>query len=163
DYVAPSLDTTILASAQLLWSLASTPGAYDALRDTPDLSGSAVNEAVRLASPIRGFSRYAQTDYDTEDGSVPAGSRVLVLYASANWDERHFVEPDTFQVDRNPRDHVGWGHGVHTCAGMHLARAEMLALLKAMTRHVDRLDVSNAEPIMNNVLQGFASFDATFH
>lgn len=55
DYVAPALDTTILATGHMLWRLAVTPGAYDALRAEPELVPSVVNEAVRLASPIRGF------------------------------------------------------------------------------------------------------------
>ena len=160
DYVAPSLDTTILASAQLLWSLATTPGAFDQLKADPDLVGSAVNEAVRLASPIRAFTRFADTDYVTDDGTIPAGARVAVMYASANWDERHYPEPLEYQIDRNPRDHVGWGHGSHSCAGMHLARSEMEALCGALIAHASVIEVSKSERILNNVLQGFSSFRA---
>lgn len=162
DYTAPSLDTTILASAHMLWRLGETPGAFDALKENPDLIPSAVNESVRLASPIRGFTRFAQSEYETEDGVIPSGARVAVLYASANWDERHYENADAFQVDRNPRDHVGWGHGAHTCAGMHLARLEMEALLRALVRHVKSIETEEPIPIMNNVLQGFASLPVRF-
>lgn len=163
DYTAPSLDTTILASAHMLWRLGVTPGAYDALKENSDLIPSAVNESVRLASPIRGFTRFAQSDYATEYGSIPAGARVAVLYASANWDERHYDDADEFRIDRNPRDHVGWGHGAHSCAGMHLARLEMEALLRALVRHVRSIEFEEPTPIMNNVLQGFERLPAKFH
>ncbi|MEL7029484.1 MAG: cytochrome P450 [Pseudomonadota bacterium] len=163
DYTAPSLDTTILASAHMLWRLGATPGAYDALKDDPGLIPSAVNESVRLASPIRGFTRFAQSDYDSDVGVIPAGSRVAVLYASANWDETHYENADQFRIDRNPRDHVGWGHGVHTCAGMHLARLEMEALLRALVRHVKAIEVGDPTPMANNVLQGFAALPTSFH
>ncbi|MEO0580343.1 MAG: cytochrome P450, partial [Pseudomonadota bacterium] len=140
DYVAPSLDTTILASAQMLWRLASTDGAFDTLRSNPDLVPSVVNESVRLASPIREFTRYAASDYEADGLTIPAGGRAAMLYASANWDERHYADADQFQVDRNPRDHLGWGHGAHTCAGMHLARLEMEALARALIRHVKKIE-----------------------
>lgn len=159
DYVAPSLDTTILASAQLLWSLGTTPGAFDQLKADPSLITSAVNEAVRLGSPIRAFTRFADTDYVTDYGTIPAGSRVSVMYASANWDERHYQTPQDYQIDRNPRDHVGWGHGAHSCAGMHLARAEMEALCRALIAHATSIEVAKPERILNNVLQGFSAFE----
>ncbi|MEM6832509.1 MAG: cytochrome P450 [Pseudomonadota bacterium] len=163
DYTAPSLDTTILASAHMLWRLGVTPGAYDALKEDPSLIPGVVNESVRLASPIRGFTRYAQAAYESEHGTIPAGARVAVLYASANWDDMHYNDADAFDVYRNPRDHVGWGHGPHICAGMHLARLEMEALLRALLNHVESINVEHPTPITNNVLQGFAALPTTFH
>jgi cytochrome P450 len=163
DYVAPALDTTILATGHMLWCLATTPGAYDALCAEPDLIPSAVNEAVRLASPIRGFTRYAAADVELASTMIPKGSRALILFASANRDERHYPNPDDFDIRRNPRDHVGWGHGTHTCAGMHLARLEMEILLASLVRQVARIEVGAPAPIRNNVLQGFEKLPAVFH
>ncbi|MEO1080246.1 MAG: cytochrome P450 [Pseudomonadota bacterium] len=163
DYVAPSLDTTILATAHMLWRLGSTSGAFAALKADSALVESVVTESVRLASPIRCFTRLAQSDFGIEGSVLPAGSRAAVLYASANWDERHFPNAEEFRVDRNPRDQLGWGHGVHTCAGMHLARLEMESLLRSMIRHVDVIEVGEPEPLMNNILQGFAALPASLH
>lgn len=162
DYTAPALDTTILASAEMLWRLGTTAGAFDRIKADPDLIPGVIHEVVRLASPIRAFTRYVDSDYETDAGTIPAGSRVALLYASANYDDGHYDNPTEFVVNRNPRDHVGWGHGVHTCAGMHLARLEMESLLKAMVKHVERIEVSAPERIMNNVLQGYESFRARF-
>jgi cytochrome P450 len=162
DYVGPALDTTILATGHMLWRLATTPGAYEALRSDPGLIPGVVNESVRIASPIRGFTRHAAVDYLVGDMVIPRGDRVLILFASANRDERHYPDPDTFDARRNPRDHVGWGHGAHTCAGMHLARLEMEVLLQALVNGVARLETDAPTPIWNNVLQGFATLPARF-
>lgn len=122
-----------------------------------------INEVVRLASPIRGFTRSVAEDYQVGDITIPRGERVLVLFASANHDERHYEDPSRFDVHRNPRDHVGWGHGAHTCVGMHLARLEMEVLLRGLLDHVERLAVASPTPIQNNVLQGFKALPARFH
>ncbi|HEY2070353.1 MAG TPA: cytochrome P450 [Rhizomicrobium sp.] len=163
DYVGPALDTTILATGHMIWRLATTPGAYETLRADPGLIPGVVNESVRLASPIRGFTRYAAADYDADGTIVPQGSRVLVLYASANWDERHYPDPGRFDVARNPRDHVGWGHGAHTCAGLHLARLEMEVLLRSLVACVARIETGEPTLAWNNVLQGFKMLPTRFH
>ncbi|MEL7043110.1 MAG: cytochrome P450 [Pseudomonadota bacterium] len=162
DYVAPALDTTILASAHMLWRLGTTPGAFVHLKDDPSLVLSLVNESVRLASPIREFTRFATADFVSDAGTIPTGERVAMLYASANWDERHYPNADQFQIDRNPRDHIGWGHGQHSCAGMHLARMEMEALAHAMIKHLRSIETGPPTVILNNVLQGFAALPSRF-
>ena len=155
DYVAPSLDTTILATSHMLWELGRSPEQFNRLKDNPALISSMVSESVRLASPIRSFTRFCIKDYATDHGTIPEGTRVAILYASANWDERHYPAPLAFQVDRNPRDQVGWGHGVHLCAGKHLARMEMEALARALIEKVSVIEVDEPTRILNNLLQGF--------
>jgi cytochrome P450 len=156
DYIAPSLDTTILATGHLLNRLAQNPEQWERLKADPSHIPGAVAEAVRIDSVIRGFSRVAARGVTVSGTSIPQDARVLVLYASANRDERHFENPDEFDIGRNARDHVGFGHGVHTCAGNNLARLEMESLLKAL---VDQVDVIKAGPpkiAMNNTLYGFS-------
>jgi len=131
-YVIPSLDTTILAKGHLLYNLARDPEQWALLLERPDLIPSAVLEGVRHASVIRWFARVAVADYPCEDVIVPQGARVMLLYGCANRDERHYAEPDRFDVTRDPRDHLAWGTGPHMCAGMHLARIEMEVLLEAL-------------------------------
>jgi cytochrome P450 len=163
DYVLPSLDTTIYATGEMLYQLASSPHAFQELRKRPELIPGIVNESVRLASPLRGFTRYAKVDMTFSDTTLPAGSRVWLLYASGNRDERHYADPDRFDIDRNPRDHLGWGHGVHLCTGMHLARLEMEAILTALINRVARIDVGDPVRIINNSAQGFATLPFTLH
>jgi cytochrome P450 len=118
---------------------------------------------VRLASPIRGFTRYAATDVELGEAIIPKGSRALILFASANHDERHYPNPDEFDLRRNPRDQLGWGHGAHTCVGMHLARLEMEVLLASLVGQVARIETGAPTLARNNVLQGFEKLPATFH
>ena len=163
DYVAPSLDTTILAAGHMLWRLAEAPQTLAELKAEPDLIPGVVNEVVRLASPIRHFTRLAAEDYEVGDDVVRKGQRLLVVYASANRDERHYAQPDVFDIRRNPRDHVGWGHGVHSCAGIHVARMELEALLRALVAQVERIEHRTPTPLLNNILQGFATLPLRLH
>lgn len=162
DYIAPSLDTTILGTGHLLYQLGRHPEQWDLVRARPDLVPRAVDEALRFEAPVRAFSRLAAADHDVDGTTIPAGSRVLVLFASANRDERRYPDPDRFDVTRDAKDHVGFGHGVHRCAGAFLAQLEMQSLLRAMTTRVRRIEVGEPEVALNNVLRGYRSFPAAF-
>jgi cytochrome P450 len=162
DYIAPSLDTTILGTGHLLWQLGRHPEQWARVRENPDLVPRAVDEALRLEAPVRAFTRLAVADVPVGDTTIPAGDRVLVLYASANRDERRYPDPDRFDVTRDARDHVGFGHGVHRCAGAHLAQMEMQALLRAMIPRVREIEVAEPEIKLNNVLRGYLGFRARF-
>lgn len=162
DYIAPSLDTTILATGHLLYLLGRHPEQYDYLRGHPEAITSAVHEALRYESPVRGFTRFAASDYHAGDVSIPKGDRVLILYGSANRDERHYPDPGRFDITRDARDHVAFGYGVHRCAGGYLAQLEMEALLRVLVERVRRIEVGEPTPLMSNVLRGYASFPASF-
>lgn len=162
DYINPSLDTTISATGQLLYRLGRNPDQWDRLRHDPALIPTAVDEAVRLASPIRSFSRTLKSAATVGGALLPAGARIMVLFASANRDERRFPDPDRFDVGRDNADHLGFGHGIHTCVGMHLARMEMAALLKAMLPRVDRIEVGEPTIALNNTIYSFAELPVTF-
>lgn len=161
DFVVPSLDTTILAASELLWQLGRDPDSWSRLRADRSLIAAAVVEAVRLASPVRLFTRYVTRDVDVGGVTIPAGTRAALLYASANLDETRFPEPERFRLDR-PSGHLGWGNGPHTCVGLHLAKLEMQALLAAMVERVNGIEVWGATRTRNNALQGLASFNARF-
>lgn len=162
DFVVPSLDTTILAAAHMLWRLGTTPGAWDAIRDDPALVPAAVVEAVRLASPIRGFTRRVARDTRIGDVALRRGARVVLLYASANMDASRFPDPERFDLRRPAGANLGWGNGAHTCVGIHLAKLELQALLRAMLPRVQEIRVGTPRVLRNNTLQGFASLPARF-
>lgn len=162
DYIAPSLDTTILGTGHLLYQLGRHPEQWDLVRAHADLVPRAVDEALRHETPVRAFSRLAAADHDVDGTTIPAGDRVLVVFGSANRDERRYPDPDRFDVTRDAKDHVGFGHGVHRCAGAFLAQLEMQSLLRAMASRVRRIEVGSAEPMLNNVLRGYRSFPAAF-
>jgi cytochrome P450 len=156
DYLAPSIDTTASAIASALWLLATHPDQWRLLQDDPSLVPGAVQEVVRLESPLRAFGRRAHVPTAIAGTRVPAGARLLVMYASANRDERVFQDPDRFDVTRDSSSHVAFGHGVHGCAGQGLARMETQAVLRALLRQVDRIELTGRPELeLNNVIHRF--------
>ena len=164
DYIPPSLDTTISTLGFAAYYFATCPYRWDLVRDDPGLIGGAIEELVRLATPIRAFSRYVAEDTEVSGVAIPQGARILVIYASGNRDDTVFEDPDRFDVTRNTRKHMGFGHGVHSCRGMHLARLEMRLLLAAMAKRVSRWEAL-AEPkwVINNSIRAIARLPVRVH
>jgi len=163
DYLGPSLDTTILATGSTIALFAEHPDQWDKLRENPQLIPNAVNEAIRLESPIQAFSRVLTDEFTVEDQRLHKGARVLVAYASGNRDERRWEDPERFDITRRASEQLGFGHGIHTCMGANLARMEISALLGALVKRVERFEVHDSERISNNVLRGFKSLKITAH
>ena len=164
DYINPSLDTTISTTGQIIKFLADHPDQWDMIRKDASLIPNAVEEAVRMATPIRAFTRFTIEDSKIAGHEIPAGKRVIVMYASANRDHRKFADPDRYDVTRDVHDHLGFGQGVHMCMGMHLARREIILLLEALRRRVERFEILS-EPVvaMNNTIRAFASLPVRVH
>jgi cytochrome P450 len=158
DYLAPSLDTTISALGNALWLFATHPDQWQLLRDDPTRVKAAFNEVLRLESPISCFTRLAAADAVVGGVDVPAGSRVLVSFASANRDERRWEDPERFDITRESAGQLAFGHGEHTCVGMGLARLEGAAVLGAMAERVAAIELA-AEPVrkLNNLIRAFSS------
>ncbi len=157
DYLAPSLDTTISAVASAIWLFATHPDQWDKIKASPELIPNALNEVLRLETPIRGFCRHVTRPTTFHDVTLTKGDPVLVLYASANRDERKWTNPDDFDVTRRCADHVGFGYGIHSCAGQGLARIEAHAVLAALAKRVGRLTLDSSARGINNVIRAFAS------
>lgn len=154
DYLGPSLDTTIFATSNLILLFGQNPDQWDIVRNDPLLIPNAINECVRLESPIQSFTRRLLADHDVDGARIPNGGRALIMYASANRDERRWEHAERFDVRRKVGEHVGFGHGIHTCAGMHLARMEMQVLMQALTTRVRRFEIGAPVRARNNVLRG---------
>ncbi|CAM2838602.1 monooxygenase [Mycobacterium intermedium] len=154
DYIAPSLDTTISAISNALYLLATHPDQWLLLKAEPALIPNAINEVIRYESPIRAFARQARVDTEITGATIPAGSRLLVIYASANRDEDEWDAPDTFDIRRDAGRQIGFGNGTHACAGQGLARMETAAILRALIERVDRIEVTG-EPVwaLNNIIR----------
>jgi len=139
-----------------LWLLARHPEAWDAIRENHALIPQAILEGIRLESPIRGFTRVTTAATDVVGETIPQDARVLLLYGSANRDERKWPDPERFDIYRKPVDHLGFGHGVHTCIGMNLAQLEIRSVLMALVARVSRFELGHPELLINNFLRGFA-------
>ena len=155
-YVIPSLDTTILAKGHLLLNLARNPDQWALLRQDPSLIPGAVLEGVRHSAVIRWFSRTAAGPYRVGAHLVPDGARVMVMYASANRDQRQYPDPDRFDIRRDARFHLAWGTGPHMCAGMHLAKIEMEVMLEALVENCAALEAGEPGLVVNAALYGFS-------
>lgn len=163
DYLGPALDTTIAATSNAIALFADFPDQWDKLRENPSLIPNAVNEVVRIESPIQGFSRLAIEDFHSEGQSLDAGSRVVLLYGSGNRDERHWKDPEQFDIARANTDQLGFGHDAHSCLGANLARLEISALLAALLPRVKRFEVRERKRLSNLVLRGYERLDVTAH
>ncbi|WP_256076735.1 cytochrome P450 [Streptomyces sp. BpilaLS-43] len=154
DYVTPSLDTTILAITNAVALSAENPDQWDLLRADRSLIPHAINESLRLETPAPQFGRVLTEDHETGGVRLAAGSRVALLHASANRDERHYPDPARFDITRRPSDHLAFGRGEHVCVGMHLARPEMSALLARLADRVAGFGVLGRRPLINNGSRG---------
>ena len=133
------------------------------MRADPSLIPNAVNEVLRLESPIQGFSRIVTRDHVVDGVTIPKGARAIVLYGSANRDERRWQEPERFDVRRRASEHLAFGQGPHVCVGMPLARLEIKAPLTALARRVTRFELGETRRAINNVLRGFEKVEVTVH
>jgi len=111
----------MMASAMML--LVENPDQLAAVTADPALIPRALEESLRLEAPDQFMPRYVSRDTELGGVEIPAGSLVLLLYASANRDEANFAEAGAFDVRReNAKQHLAFGKGIHFCLGAPLAR-----------------------------------------
>lgn len=113
--------TASLVSQSLVW-LAEHTDVRQRLIDAPSLLDRAVEEFLRFFSPTQALARTVTQDVEFHGCPMKSGDRVLLSWASANRDESAFDTPDEINIDRWPNRHLGFGIGMHRCAGSHLGR-----------------------------------------
>jgi cytochrome P450 family 142 subfamily A polypeptide 1 len=117
------------------------------LHANPGLVPLAVEEMLRWVSPIKNMNRTATRDVELAGARIREGDKVLLLYPSANRDERAFPRADEFHVDRVPNDHVAFGHGVHFCLGASLARLELCIMFETLLARLPDLELATSAPL----------------
>ncbi|KUI30714.1 cytochrome P450 [Mycobacterium sp. GA-2829] len=116
------------------------------LAEEPALIGDAVDEFLRLTSPVQGLARTATRDVTIEDTTIPAGRKVLLLYGSANRDEREFgSDAAELDVTRRPRNILTFSHGAHFCLGAAAARMQSRVALTELLTRCPEFTVDEAE------------------
>lgn len=133
------------AMANAILQLLQDPAIYDQLRDAPDQVKAAVEESLRLAGPGNLIVRRASEDFELHGRKISAGDRVYLLPGAANRDPRHFEDPATFRLDREPNDHLTFGHGIHFCLGASLARLELEIGLRKLLTELPRFELAIPE------------------
>ncbi len=125
--------------------LIENPEERQKLLEDPSLMDSAVEEAVRVVSPVRTMARTLTRDHEIGGKKMLKGQQVCLAYASANRDADVFEAPDSFRIDRNPQ-HLGFGIGTHFCLGANLARMEMRVTFEQALKRLPDMAYSRGGP-----------------
>ncbi|MBL4802863.1 MAG: cytochrome P450 [Emcibacter sp.] len=164
DFIAPSLDTTIAATSNLLMLLGQNRDQWELLKKNRSKTANAINESLRLGSPARCFSRFVPEETTLDGVTLPANSRVAIFFASANRDERKFENPDLFDINRsNASEHLAFGTGAHQCMGNNLARLEMTAILTSLLDRIDYFEVGEPVYALSNLLRTLETLPIRLH
>lgn len=149
--------TNLIANAML--ALAKHPDQAEALRANPALIPSMVEESLRYDGPVQGIYRTATRDVTLGGTTIPAGDKVLVLFASADRDEAQFPNAAGFDITRTPNNHIAFGYGIHFCLGAALARLEgRVALDEVLERFPSwEVDTDNAVQARTSTVRGWES------
>jgi len=137
------VETTYRSLGNLLFALLSDPAQLDAVRADRSLLPQAIEEAVRWNPPLLTITRTSTRDTELGGVQIPQGCSVMPMLGSANRQEDRWDDPDQFDLFRAAKGNLGWGHGVHVCLGMHLARLEMRTAINLL---LDRLPNLRMDP-----------------
>ena len=149
--------TNLLGNAAVV--LAADRRSRRRLAADPALIGPAVEELLRYDSPVQGLSRVLTTDATLHATTMSRGDSVLLLFGSANRDERAFTDPDIFDIGRKPEHQVAFGRGIHFCLGAALARMEARIALRALLSRLPEWSVDHAEAVrlQSGPIRGYLS------
>jgi cytochrome P450 family 142 subfamily A polypeptide 1 len=125
--------------------LIENPKARERLIEDPSLIPAAIEEMLRLISPVVSFARTATCDTELRGVPIKKGQKVLMIYGSANRDAEEFENPDEFDIDRNPQ-HLAFGIGNHFCMGANLARMELRVGLAELLRRIPDMSYATVGP-----------------
>jgi cytochrome P450 family 142 subfamily A polypeptide 1 len=136
------------------------------LVDDPAKIATAVEEMLRWVTPIKNMCRTVTHDTTFFGQELSAGQKCMLLFESANFDEAKFTEPERFDVERNPNEHVAFGFGSHFCLGQALARLELNVMVERVLTRLPDLELA-ADPAAlprrrANFISGLESMPVTF-
>ena len=136
-------ETSTNAISGGIWLLGRHKDQWDLLRSDPDrYLPVLVEEVLRLEGPVQRLFRNAAVDIELHGVKIPAGSMVVINYASANRDDREFDRPADFDLRReNAKRHLAFGFGIHHCLGAPLARRELLFAFRAFVERIDDFEL----------------------
>jgi cytochrome P450 len=155
SYLIAGMGTTVHTLGFYLNNLAQNPSAWAALKADPTLIGSGFEESLRLDGPAQLLYRATTRDVELGEHVIPEGRRIILAIGSANRDPRHYSNPDTFDIYRNPVDHLGLGYATHGCVGQGLARLEVRSVISALLRRAATIEPNGSVDRVSHV-PGFA-------
>ncbi|MCD6070860.1 MAG: cytochrome [Microvirga sp.] len=135
-------ETTAHASANMFRLLLENRDVWEEVCENPSLIPNTVEECLRYSGSVVAWRRIAMADTRIGDVDIPKGSKLLIVSASANHDDRHFENPDELDIYRdNTTDHLTFGYGAHQCMGKNLARMEMRIFLEELTKRLPHMEL----------------------
>lgn len=138
---------TISASIGILMRyLAADPELQGRLRAERQLLPAAIDEILRLDAPLMSNRRIATCPVEIGGRRLEAGERLTILWGSVNRDEAVFGDPDEVRLDRDPKDNLLYGAGIHVCPGAPLARMELVVIIDKLLQHTGQLRLIDTEP-----------------
>jgi cytochrome P450 len=159
------VDTTTSLIANALEWLARNPDERTRLRENPELMPRATEEFLRYFTPTQMLSRTVTEATEVAGRRLAAKERVLISWASANYDEDVFDAPDEVRLDRIPNRHQAFGLGIHRCIGSNFARSEFQIVVTEILRRLPDYEIDHATarryPSIG-VVNGWISLPATF-
>ncbi|MEV0145974.1 MULTISPECIES: cytochrome P450 [unclassified Nonomuraea] len=133
------------------------------LEDIDGRAPGAVEEIVRLASPVNFMRRKLTRDFELNGQLYPAGMKVVLFYWAANRDPEVFADPYRFDITRDPNPHVGFGGpGPHFCLGAHLARREITLMFRELLRRVPTIEGGRPDRLHSSFINGIKHMECTF-
>jgi cytochrome P450 len=132
-----------------IYLLLSHPDAWARLRDEPAVIRTAVEEFIRYESPIPRQPRLIKQDTELGGKHLKAGDIAFQMLNSANRDPAHFTDPDTFDIERKPNRHIGFGLGPHFCVGAPLSRLEGQIVFETIIERFPNIHLTNPTPNWN--------------
>ena len=132
--------------------------------DIESVTRTAVEEVVRIASPVSYMRRTAMADVMIGDAQIHEGDKLAMFYIAANRDPSYFSDPLTFDVRRDPNRHIGFGGpGPHFCLGAHLARREIGVMFKELFLRLPDIEAAGPPDILeSSFIHGIKHLPATF-
>ncbi|NBR43395.1 MAG: cytochrome P450, partial [Verrucomicrobia bacterium] len=134
-------DTVIHSLTSILAYFGENPTALSYLREDPRRIVLASEEFFRVFMPLTHIGRTCPVATQVQGAEVPAGQRISLGWASANFDEKAFAAPHEIRLDRKPNPHVSFGVGTHLCLGAPHARLLVRTLLQQLVAKIGRIDI----------------------
>ncbi|MBB6349568.1 cytochrome P450 [Nonomuraea muscovyensis] len=133
------------------------------LQDIDGRAPRAVEEIVRLASPVNFMRRKVTRDFEMNGHLYPEGHKVVLFYWAANRDPEVFDDPYRFDITRDPNPHVGFGGpGPHFCLGAHLARREITLMFRELLRRVPQIEGGRPDRLHSSFINGIKHMECVF-
>ena len=143
------IDTTWSAIGSSLWHLASHPEDQQRLRDDPSLIPLAVEEFLRVYSPVT-MARYVTEDTVFKGCPMKEGDKILMAFPAGNHDPEMFEDADQVIIDRTRNRHFAFGSGIHRCLGSNLARMEIQVAIETFLDNVPTFALADPDDVMWN-------------